>query len=293
MDRLTALLEVYPPITHGITAITLSAGDGLEQHCENNCSVIYLQNSGSSQVQMFFADSGSEASDTLNSVTIIDLKPGDLLWLPQGKGHFISSVNGAELSHINLAFGDQTQNMLMDTLPQALPIPGSQFDSSDMAPLIQLMTLEALQPRCGQSVVLNRLAEVLLVKMLRYIIANHTIETGVLGGLADLRLAKALTAVHQNPAFSWNLENLAHTAGMSRTAFSQQFKRVVGYTPADYVTHWRMRIACQRLLHGKEGIGQIGEQLGYQSETAFRRAFRRALGIPPGEYKKQQLEQAA
>lgn len=289
MDRLTALLEVYPPVTHAITAITLSAGESLEQHCENNCSVIYLQNNGHSQVKMFFADPNSGSTET----PTINLNPGDLLWLPQGKGHFISSEDSAELSHINLAFGDQTQNMLMDTLPQALPIPGSQFDSSDMTPLIQLMTLEALQPRCGQSVVLNRLAEVLLVKMLRYIISSHTIETGVLGGLADLRLAKALTAVHQDPAFAWNLENLAHTAGMSRTAFSQQFKRVVGYTPADYVTHWRMRIACQKLLHGKEGIGQIGEQLGYQSETAFRRAFRRALGIPPGEYKKQQLEQAA
>jgi len=290
MDRLTALLEVYPPITHGITPIALSVGGSLEQHCENSCSVIYLQNSGHSQVQMFFAD--PKTADLAKN-TIINLNPGDLLWLPQGKGHFISSEDGAELSHINLAFGDQTQNMLMDSLPQALPIPGSQFDSSDMTPLIQLMTLEALQPRCGQSIVLNRLAEVLLVKMLRYIISSHTIETGVLGGLADLRLAKSLTAIHQDPAFGWNLENLAHTAGMSRTAFSQQFKRIVGYTPADYVTHWRMRIACQRLLHGKEAIGQISEQLGYQSETAFRRAFRRALGVPPGEYKKLQLKQVA
>ena len=95
-----------------------------------------------------------------------------------------------------------------------------------------------------------------------------------------------MTGIHDTPGENWTLEELANTAGMSRTAFSKRFREVVGFTPADYLAQWRMSIACKKISAGNESIAAIADELGYQSETAFRRAFRKVTGHPPGFYKK-------
>ena len=74
---------------------------------------------------------------------------------------------------------------------------------------------------------------------------------------------------------------------MSRSAFAARFKDLVGETPMQYVTRWRMDVASTWLQEREEPIGEIGEQLGYQSEAAFSRAFKRAIGQSPGAVRRQ------
>jgi transcriptional regulator GlxA family with amidase domain len=71
----------------------------------------------------------------------------------------------------------------------------------------------------------------------------HLVESGVLIGLCDVRLGKAIEGMHQHPETSWSLEQLAQRAGMSRARFAAYFRQVVGMTPFDYLTNWRLRIA--------------------------------------------------
>ncbi|MDH5354947.1 MAG: AraC family transcriptional regulator, partial [Gammaproteobacteria bacterium] len=127
--------------------------------------------------------------------------------------------------------------------------------------------------------------EVLLVHVLRYVMKHQKIETGVLAGLADIRLARAITAIHSQPEQRWSVQTLANEAGMSRTAFNQYFRETVGCTPGEYLLQWRMRLACRWLETGQVVIGNIVDRLGYQSETAFFRAFRRQIGMSPGQYR--------
>jgi transcriptional regulator GlxA family with amidase domain len=70
----------------------------------------------------------------------------------------------------------------------------------------------------------------------RHVVESGTVATGVLAGLADPRLAKALTAMHEAPEKSWTLDDLAGIAGMSRTRFAEQFRTRIGQTPIDYLT---------------------------------------------------------
>lgn len=285
MDRLSALLEVHPPVAHQVNVNMMNSGDMHEHSAHSHCAFIYLQSTGCSDIRITCPEHLALMSEQEDDQ--IQLKSGDLLWLPHGSQHQVTAQTSGQLTLILLAFGDHQQNILLNNLPCLIHIPGGQHESSDIDPLVQLMSCEAEQQRCAHNTVLNRFSEILLVKMLRYLIANHVIESGVLGGLADNRLVKVLCAVHQNPAINWNLERMASTAGMSRTAFSLHFKQTIDMTPADYLTHWRMRIACSKLRQNKLPIARIAEQLGYQSETAFRRAFRKTQGLPPGEYKKQ------
>lgn len=102
--------------------------------------------------------------------------------------------------------------------------------------------------------------------------------TGWLFALVDKRMRAALSCMHQDPARAWTLQELARSAGMSRTAFAQTFKRTVGASPMAYLTRWRMTLAANRIQDRSEPISSVAPSLGYQSENAFSAAFKRAWG---------------
>jgi AraC-like DNA-binding protein len=102
----------------------------------------------------------------------------------------------------------------------------------------------------------------------------------VLAGLTDPRLARALTALHEAPHKPWKLEDLAGLAGMSRTRFAEHFRMLVGQTPIEYLTVWRMTIARQLLRKGKP-VKSVAAQVGYESAAAFSRVYSRMTGHPP------------
>ena len=67
---------------------------------------------------------------------------------------------------------------------------------------------------------------------------------------------------------------------MSRTRFAAHFRAVVGKTPIDYLTLWRMTIARQLLAKGKP-VKSVANAVGYDSAAAFSRVFARVTGQPP------------
>lgn len=73
---------------------------------------------------------------------------------------------------------------------------------------------------------------------------------------------------------------------MSRSAFSQRFKEVIGLSPMEYLTRWRMLQACDRLKINEEPIASIAFSLGYQSESAFSNAFKRVMTLSPRHYQR-------
>lgn len=298
MDRLSALLNLFQPEARHVSQSNLN--DGALSVPQDDSSRLYLVKSGRLQLT------------TPSEPEPLECQCGDLIWLPRGDAHQLSELceelreelreelqedgvgldqqPAAVVTQIDIAFlhrePNQELNLLQSTLPALLYLPASESQISNLKPLVELMFQEAGQQRCGHTTVVNRLAEVLLVNLLRHLMANQKVATGVLGGLSDLRLARAMTGIHDTPGENWTLEELANTAGMSRTAFSKRFREVVGFTPADYLAHWRMSIACKKISSGTESIAAIADELGYQSETAFRRAFRKVTGHPPGFYKK-------
>ena len=176
-------------------------------------------------------------------------------------------------------------NPLFDMLPPILHINHDDSARQTLSPIIQLLLQESQQRRCGLATVLGRLVEVLLVHVLRFLMANQKVASGVLAGLSDIRLARAITAMHRDPKQHWNTESLASLAGMSRTAFNQHFRQTVDCPPGEYLTQWRIRLACRLLEASTTLISHIVEQLGYQSVTTFFRAFRKRIGFSPRQYR--------
>lgn len=149
--------------------------------------------------------------------------------------------------------------------------------------LMGLMFDEAFSEQCGRQAALDRLCEVLMIRLLRYGIDQGLTQGGTLAGLADSRLAKALVAIHEEPGREWKLSDMAALAGMSRARFAVRFREITGETPADYLASWRVMTA-QRLLKRGLQLKLVACDVGYGSASALTRAFVRKLGYSPTEW---------
>ena len=132
--------------------------------------------------------------------------------------------------------------------------------------------------------VMDRLFELLVILLLRHLISSRVQQPGMMAGLADPRLSRALTLMHEQPAKAWRVADLATAANQSRAGFAEQFRRVVGQSPADYLVSWRISLAQKRLREGRP-IALIAQEVGYESPSALARAFRRKTGLSLREWK--------
>lgn len=135
---------------------------------------------------------------------------------------------------------------------------------------------------------MDRLFELLVIQLLRHVLEKRIVNRGMLAGLADPRLARALHVIHHQPGDAWTVESLANTANMSRANFAAQFREVIGQSPADYLLDWRIGLAQKRLRDGQP-IARVADEVGYDSASALARAFRRKTGASPRDWLRAQM----
>ncbi|POA77477.1 AraC family transcriptional regulator [Pseudomonas sp. DP16D-R1] len=217
---------------------------------------------------------------------VIDVINPTLLFLPRPEPHRLQTDEsaGADIICGTVQFDGGRANPIIDSLPNILMIEVSVLPGADS--VINMMFEESLSIRSGRQAVMDRLFEVLMILLLRYCVEQGLTHAGTLAGLSDIRLAKTLIAVHNNPAHEWNISSMASLAGMSRARFSYHFRLVTGDTPADYLASWRVMIA-QRLLMSGFPLKQVAYDVGYGSASALTRAFFRKIGCTPNEWIKQ------
>lgn len=163
-----------------------------------------------------------------------------------------------------------------------------------LATTLRLLSAEATSTLPGKDILMDRLADVLFVQMLRAFVANEEQEgrsyenrAGLIQALMDPELSKALTLMHTKPEHPWTVGELAERVGMSRTAFAMRFKAKAGVGPLEHLTQWRIQKACELLREGRRTLDEVAWRVGYESAAAFSRAFRREVGVAPGQYRKE------
>lgn len=207
-----------------------------------------------------------------------------LLLYPQPMPHrFVTDpVCGADLACAYLRFRGGASNPIAAAMPPfvCLPLDAVQGGGEVLALLFD----EASNSYCGRRAMLDRLFEVVFIQVLRRLMTEGETRVGMLAGLAHPRLRIALSAMHAQPAFDWSLEALAAQAGMSRSAFANAFRDVVGATPGAYLQRWRIGIVQQALREGR-ALKRIADEVGYGSEAALSRAFKAQTGLSPRRWR--------
>lgn len=193
-------------------------------------------------------------------------------------------LDGSDFTCATLDFDGGARNPIVQSLPDVITLPLDEIEG--LAPALQLLFAESDQLRCGSRLLANRLFEVVLIQVLRWIIdhpAQARVSQGMLMGLSDPRLAKSLVALHRAPQQAWSLERMASIAGMSRSAFAAAFKASTGTTPAAYLLDWKLSVAGSLLRSGRS-VKQVALDLGFADAPTLSRAFRRRTGSSPREW---------
>lgn len=206
-----------------------------------------------------------------------------LLFYPRPLDHAFHNAPTADsdFACASLDFEGGPNHPLVRTLPPVLVLP---LDAvATLEPALALLFAEIDTARCGHRVLVDRLFEVVLIQLFRWILDHAdevAVPTGLLTGLADERLALALVAVHEEPGRAWTLDGMAREARMSRSAFAARFKEAVGQSPGDYLAGWRITVAQDRLRAGVS-VARTATELGYATAPAFSRAFTQRVGCSP------------
>ena len=253
----------------------------------------------------------------------MQLVAGDVVVFPQGDAHLMGSEPGLKpakgtrpLDEVlsrrprQLSFGGggattrlvcgylacdaRLARMLFAGLPAVFKVnvrgsnAGMWLESS-----LRYALAEARSPRPGGAGVLAKLAEVLVIEVLRTHMNDAAPgRTGWLAGVGDRVVGAALTAIHSRPAYPWTLEELAREANTSRSVLSERFQQLVGSSTMQYLTQWRMTLAANLLCMSNAPLARIAEDVGYQTDTAFSRAFRREYGEPPAAWRRNRASRA-
>lgn len=152
-----------------------------------------------------------------------------------------------------------------------------------------LMNEEMSAEKIGSKLILGRLVDILFVLIIRAYLEQVDLKGGFLMALKDNRISNSLKSMHESPENDWTLNQLAVTAGMSRSLYCREFKRLVGETPLSYLTNWRILKAKEILSDSKENISEIASKVGYQSEAAFNRLFKTKVGVTPANYRRKSV----
>jgi AraC-like DNA-binding protein len=271
---------------------------------------------GAEQVVIFHMITDGECHVILDGEPPMKLTAGDVIVFPHGDAHRMASdpavqpAVSASLERLLsrrprlLAYGGggtetklmcgylacdtRLASMLLTGLPPLVRVSVRGSDTGQwLESSIRYAVAEAGSPRPGGAGLLSKLAEVLIIEVLRlYMNEQHPGRTGWLAAVSDRVVGAALLALHEKPAQAWTLEELAREAGTSRSVLAERFQQLVGSPPMQYLTHWRMLLAANLLAGSNAPLARIAQDVGYQTDTAFSRAFRREYGAPPAAWRR-------
>ena len=252
---------------------------------------------------------------TVSGHAPVQLVPGDVALIPAGASHVLSSAPrvkarsyealSAETPSPPTSFGGRLEvpgdgpttelmcggyqyqrggaHLVLSLLPPIVHVPASAAGSR-LAATLPMLAAELHADEPGAQTVVDRLVDVLFVHILRAW-ASKDDRAHWLTALRDPTIAKALSAMHEQPARAWTVADLAQIAGSSRAVFAQRFSEMVGEPPLTYLTRWRMDLAARRLRAANEPLASVAQSVGYTSEFAFSRAFSRVRGVPPSVHR--------
>lgn len=255
----------------------------------------------------------------VNSAYNANLTEGDFALIPHGAAHRLARDSASRLATLDevvaasgydgtgpLVWGMQDggaptrlvcghftlDNMapgraLIAALPPLLVARRSTSNTADwLSATLSLLSAERDVDRPGSAAIVRRLTEVLFIQALREWMAATETPPGLARALADPQLARAIAAIHRDPADDWTVASLASLAGMSRTVFAERFASATNQTPLGYVTEWRLTRGRALLRDPQLSLDAVAAEAGYASASAFSRAFARRFGEAPGKVRR-------
>jgi AraC-like DNA-binding protein len=252
------------------------------------------------------------------------LEPGDVVVVPSGSPHRITTPGTRELrgtrdtigdafattrsavrsgsagsagsraAVIDLfcghySFGPGAGALLLDSLPEPLQVSFGQSEhgAGMLRTLSGLMRGEAQHEGDGTEAILAALCSVILTMVLR---TGHDVATSAAlwTAGADPRITPVIEEVLRAPGEDWSIERMSRHVAMSRATFLRRFARATNMTAGTFVRQARMMTAAHLLATTDQTVSSVAGRVGFESESAFSKAFRAATGSTPAQFRRAQ-----
>jgi len=187
-----------------------------------------------------------------------------------------------------LSYDSSIDHPFLESLPCF--IQGSSRSSGDLRKheaLTSLMIDESSGSYPGKRLIVDHIAEVFFIQLLREHMRKVKHSNGFMAALSDPHIGVALNLIHRETDQKWTVETLSEASAMGRTAFTQKFVDMVGETPKFYLTNTRLMKAKAKLQNTNDSMFSIAESAGYASEAAFGKAIKKHFNTTPGKLRKQ------
>ncbi len=180
----------------------------------------------------------------------------------------------------------ETMGEMSERLRRALPAVLSMARDDWDSPLIPVLCEEVVKDEPGQTAVLDRLLDLLLIGVLRAWLARPEADAPAwYQAQGDPIVGHALRAMQSNPAYPWTVASLADEVRVSRAALARRFRDLVGEPPMAFLTNLRLTLAADLLHEPDAKVGAVAEKVGYSSPFALSTAFKRVRGVSPQEHR--------
>ncbi len=213
----------------------------------------------------------------------IRLTEPSVIFIPSATLHRIISKesDSAVLICAAIKFDAGNHDQLINSLPKFISFKLS--ENEYVGKTAQWLFYEAFNEESGRQMMLDKLSDIFLLQVLRYVLKNGLLSQGIFAGLTHPQLAVVVNAINAEPEKQWSVERLAELAAMSRSKFASVFKETIGQPPNDYITDLRVSIA-QNMLKLDKPVSLIANEVGYEHGSALARVFRKKLGLSPKEW---------
>ncbi|WP_158671332.1 AraC family transcriptional regulator [Bradyrhizobium guangdongense] len=236
------------------------------------------------------------------------LDAGDILLLPHGDSHVVRSLPDGVATRISSEIKNGVrQRRTVDAETDTEFLCGRfLFEMSDENPLIaalpdEIVVRTAGEPllerfrrllidirdeldagQVGSQMIAADLARALFVMILRDHLADEGTGNGTVSLLRNRTTARVVSAILNDLARDWTLDDMAAVAISSRATLVRAFRKRAGIAPMTFLSDLRLTIARKRLAGTSDPIAKIAGEVGYASESALSKAIMRKYGLRPG-----------
>ena len=111
-------------------------------------------------------------------------------------------------------------------------------------------------------------------------------------GRENLYIHQAMEYIRNNYANGITVADIAGYVALNRSYLFTLFRRVLGVSPQECLTQFRLTRAKEQLTLTDASVANIAMSCGYQDPQVFSKAFKQQFGITPVKYRKWDRERA-
>ena len=88
------------------------------------------------------------------------------------------------------------------------------------------------------------------------------------------------------------IDELAHSAGLSRTSYIKRFRDTTGKSLKQFMSHLRIT-AAKKMLKMDQPISKIADECGFYDAAHFTKTFIAVTGVSPSAFKNGEVDSSA